>query len=356
MGPPGDGARDLLGARCCANRDHQVKPRLVLHIGCHKTGTTSIQRALTAQTSALLAQGVLYPLWGEDVGPSKHGSLLALRHQRDQPAGAQWVDRLTQRIARSGAHTVILSEERLWVAQTLQPLFTTLRPLFSHIDVVAMLRRQDLYLESMYAENLKSASRLVRVGMLEFAHSDKGRQRMDFAAVLDAWAALADSVRVVDFSVAAKAGRLFSSFCELAQLPADLLAPSDTVANVTPDIELMLVLQQLRLRGHNTPMQTLLNVAATLTLPARPPGTERWLSLADRQAVLQSYAASNARLAERWRVQFDDHMPASPAQTRDQPDANYVIDLLDAVTKQLRLAHGNAARRDRDPAPAAKAP
>jgi hypothetical protein len=36
-------------------------PRLVIHVGPHKTGTTSVQSTLHANRQALLRQGVLYP-------------------------------------------------------------------------------------------------------------------------------------------------------------------------------------------------------------------------------------------------------------------------------------------------------
>lgn len=39
--------------------------KVILHVGTHKTGTTSIQAALAASRPALQAAGILYP----DVSP-----------------------------------------------------------------------------------------------------------------------------------------------------------------------------------------------------------------------------------------------------------------------------------------------
>ena len=38
-----------------------ARPHCILHIGCPKTGTTSLQQFLTLNREFLLSQGVLYP-------------------------------------------------------------------------------------------------------------------------------------------------------------------------------------------------------------------------------------------------------------------------------------------------------
>ena len=83
--------------------------RLVLHIGTHKTGTTSIQKALARNRDVLAARGVLYPL--DVLGSSRHDfNELATELRRDGEAGADlW--RRTLAACRDG--TAILSGEAM---------------------------------------------------------------------------------------------------------------------------------------------------------------------------------------------------------------------------------------------------
>lgn len=65
------------------------KPKLVLHIGRQKTGTTSVQRFLAANTEQLKAAGVLYPCAGRNEGQHAAHHQLAIALNEGESQGEQ---------------------------------------------------------------------------------------------------------------------------------------------------------------------------------------------------------------------------------------------------------------------------
>lgn len=178
------------------------KPDLILHIGVMKTGTTAVQRVLTAQREALLARGVCYP-----ASPSLPDHMLislAFSRQRAN-APPRHPGRLEgmsvgQRIARflrefeaemnslpAHVRKVLIVAESLQTSlrdpQEVQALAGFLKPLFGEIRVVVYLRRQDQFSASNYSQNL-------RRGVLQAPdlalHGAPGA--IDYQALLALWA------------------------------------------------------------------------------------------------------------------------------------------------------------------------
>ena len=129
--------------------------RLVLHIGTHKTATTTIQNTLAANARFLARRGVLYP----EIPPGNAHHALATR----------WIDLpkrycspipvvdLWKEVARlaHGDATVILSSEEFSRGRLKSVDFADLRDIvgaFSERLVVCMLRNQVAYLQSIYLQ------------------------------------------------------------------------------------------------------------------------------------------------------------------------------------------------------------
>ncbi|GAA6189539.1 cellulase family glycosylhydrolase [Litorivita sp. NS0012-18] len=124
--------------------------RLFVHIGTHKTGTTSIQYALARADVALARQGVFYPpLYANPNNPGHHFMVLEPSAEAAAPHRA-----LIQAIDASPADTVIVSTELLSVIDPAQIAALADR---YETTVVCLLRRQDDYIESMYRELCKSS-------------------------------------------------------------------------------------------------------------------------------------------------------------------------------------------------------
>ncbi|CAK0780826.1 conserved hypothetical protein [Gammaproteobacteria bacterium] len=93
--------------------------RLAIHVGPHKTGSTSVQRALAAARETLAGQGVWYPpsLPGA-AWPKQHADAwLLLRDERWDDFDA-WLASCREEAARRGCDTLFLSSENFQVPRT----------------------------------------------------------------------------------------------------------------------------------------------------------------------------------------------------------------------------------------------
>ncbi len=136
---------------------------LLVHIGTGKTGSTSIQGFLAKNRSCLIRYGWSYPdickeLTGIE-GNYKNGEFWcssSFPHSRERD------DILTDIIERSlKNYNTIISEEDIWDCInnniTTDKILSFFVRSFRRIKVVVYLRRQDLFLESMWNESVKSS-------------------------------------------------------------------------------------------------------------------------------------------------------------------------------------------------------
>lgn len=175
-----------------------MRQRLVIHIGMHKTGSSSIQRCLSRNRWALRRLGVYYP---PSIGPDgerqpKHNALFtAISHEADfgapHPAlgpSARMVASLADRIEAAGAPTTILSAEGF---SGERPVFAqALAPLADRFDctVVAFLRRPDDWVESFYKQMVLSREVRESRSMEAFVDCERTRAHLDYARILSWWA------------------------------------------------------------------------------------------------------------------------------------------------------------------------
>lgn len=123
---------------------------LYLHIGNHRTATSSIQAFMAANLEPLRAKGVLYPY-----GAARHLALM-----NDLFSGRKKVDAVARDLIRRcdnkkkhDIQSVVLSDEDIATRADL----SVLAEFREHFDVkvIFCLRRQDLWLESWYFQNVK---------------------------------------------------------------------------------------------------------------------------------------------------------------------------------------------------------
>jgi len=131
--------------------------KLVLHIGTHKTGTTSLQDQLFQSRESLAAQGIIYP----DLSPHSghHGYLtdwIHLPKAYELPGGGLNNLRNLANKYRGSDQTVFLSSEEFSRAggQGGSVDFADLRAIFEGYDVqvICVLRDQLSFLQSVYLE------------------------------------------------------------------------------------------------------------------------------------------------------------------------------------------------------------
>lgn len=135
--------------------------RLILHVGTHKTGTSSIQAFLEANREGLRAAGYHYPRCCSVFG-GNHSPLcdaMIPDPDDDRWRGLPGWEDFVAECRAAGAPAVLVSGEIFGVrlrdrerARTVREMFATL---FEEVTVVIYLRRQDDYVRSMYIEALK---------------------------------------------------------------------------------------------------------------------------------------------------------------------------------------------------------
>lgn len=131
--------------------------RYVVHIGPHKTGTTTIQQYLSDNRDRLLEQGVDFPKIGRiERGAQAHRYFSAfMRDQRHE-----YPDNFLLEASdwRPSADTVILSSEDFWFGSVSENIIRLLE-LIGRIDrAVVFLRDPVDHLISHYRESIKSGS------------------------------------------------------------------------------------------------------------------------------------------------------------------------------------------------------
>ena len=154
-----------------------VRPRLVLHIGTEKTGTTSIQSFAYSNRKILQEKySILYPEEiGNQFGHTKIALLgyensrnddLTIANYNDSDARHKsresWAQSLHAAVRQTSCHTVFLSSEffqsRLVSTEDLVRLRNILNPLFSQIEVVMYVRTPISTALSLMSEAIKNGS------------------------------------------------------------------------------------------------------------------------------------------------------------------------------------------------------
>lgn len=128
--------------------------KLVLHLGLHKTGTSAIQRALHKNRELLRTNGIYYP----DTGSFEAHHAVASRLKQscsdtDTDAVAD-IERTFGYWRKTDCSEVIVSSEIFSECGYVGSL-RVLRNLYSDIEIVFYVRRQDLLLESAYGQLIK---------------------------------------------------------------------------------------------------------------------------------------------------------------------------------------------------------
>ncbi len=145
-----------------------------LHIGMPKTGTTALQTFLTENREVMTGQGYHYPELNTGLNSRfrcRNGHFLA--HRSDKPDAeakraeeeAVWKKGFALLAHLAQDHpNIILSDEAIWkIATERERYWAVLADSFEKIGcrlkIVAYLRRQDLFIQSIWNQNIKSTLR-----------------------------------------------------------------------------------------------------------------------------------------------------------------------------------------------------
>jgi hypothetical protein len=184
-----------------------------IHVGTHKTGTTSIQVFLASNRERFLSHGVFWPMAGSEYDPgvaSHHELARELKQSADVDPDRRVLDAVADELRRTDARVACISSEDLTFVWDKPAALVRLRDavLAAGFEprIVVYLRPQAQYCVAVYAE---------RGGGLG--------PPFDYARLLDAFAAVFGRNRIIArrYRTGAPDNALLFSFAQLL-LPANV--------------------------------------------------------------------------------------------------------------------------------------
>ena len=303
--------------------------RVILHIGTHKTATTTIQDMFAHNANLLAEHGVIYPRLGKITG--HHGLVTdwvtTLPRIYAYPRGSlETLRQIAQAHAESDRTVFLSSEEFSRGTPDTRPDFTAIRAAllpFERIEVVCVLRAQWQFIQSVYLEvsKLRQPMRppefvedILRTDMAEGLWTDYSllydHLRKDFAA---------DEITFLDFDQCRRTeygiiGAMLRQIgCALD--PAVLEPVNDGKSNVSPKAVPAWAANIVAAPGPATPwLVEAVTGAFNVQFGAE---SQSCLWTPQEFQILRDYGAErNAALAERLKpVQPDFTLEAGPADT-----------------------------------------
>jgi hypothetical protein len=285
--------------------------KVFLHIGAHKTGTSYLQHLFYLNHARLARAGIHYPLIGPN--DAHHALAAAWIDMPDLPQrffgkggpDKLWND-LIARYARAPG-TVFLSAENLsrQSPETVDfaDLARRLAP-FDEVRVIYTLRQQAELVQSLWLQAAKSGRVLALRPYLARAWEESlgGGIGIDHEALYDALLAgfSPDQIVLLDYAAirAARGGiaQVFLDLMESGLSAADLAAPPEAKANISPDPLSFYLSSQIT--GGSLPPNALV-AAVTDILRTDPPRRTSLLSQAEHTRFHRQFSPGNARLVER---------------------------------------------------------
>lgn len=293
-------------------------PKLVLHVGLHKTGTTFIQSAAEKGRTRLLAERVLFPRTGFlstgalDARPGAtpgHSQLLQTLRSGDA-AGLKHA--LMNEVAAAGSvDQILISCENLTLPRSGRERIEILRKLTEFFDfcgsvsVVASLRRPDEYIEMLYRElvcngiggEIRDARTFVRE-MLPVLGPIGDR--------LEEWDRFSSgNLTLLDYHALAEEDDLFCAFSGAALGTRIALDAGERHASPTREIaELCRFINMLAPKEYQRRAVKLIvngQIRSDVSDPKREPGSSKRSALApvERRAILAYSSATSKRFFER---------------------------------------------------------
>jgi hypothetical protein len=308
--------------------------RAVLHIGTHKTGTSSIQNALAINSPALAAHGVYYPRSVR--GPRNVNFLAAAIAGGRRDEARQFIEQSVARARRRSCDSVLFSAESFYAMTSFfrrlkgkepeqywlheRACIATLIDLMKWAGiselprVVCYLRRQDRFIESIYGQFVKQAPGY-RHDLVTFMH--EAGPIDDYAAHLDCWADIVGQQQVIARCYESARSCLLDDFLDTAYGIRDASGferPARPVnESLTPStLAFKRALNQLQL-----PLAEAYVHSQVIASMAREDSTSSGslMARAARRALMERHKAGNSDVAQKYTGGEDE--PLFPADDRE---------------------------------------
>jgi len=299
----------------------------ILHIGVGKTGSTAIQYALSFNMKKLEEAGFIYPRIlsvNRTYGWINHNQLAYALCDRRPTADLVTVSSHLDSLATTGK-TIILSAEVFYmrppeskypnhinyIREKRDAILRThnLLKSFDEVKIVCYVRRQDLWFESIYNQNVKNRKH----GGMSFKEFLASMQERHFAEQLDLWAEGFGQQNIIVRPY--EKGQLYNGnvvddFAKiLGRLPVDGLSSTpEKQSTVNPrlsrdTLEFSKMIYQLDLDPGETIiwLQALWRVSKDMMLAhGEPASWQRLIEFNERKRLLDKYKVTNQYVARKY--------------------------------------------------------
>lgn len=292
------------------------KKRIILHIGTHKTGTTTIQNALYEGRPDLLEQGFFYPSPSLESGANhkNHHFFWDALRQKDDTAFIDCWAWLLAEWEKSAADVMILSAEGLgFLTFRNSRAEERLRQIAESFDLQAIyyLRRPDSFVESFWNQGCKIGSTKFHIG--KYLDQEWVANYLRYVEILDLWGSFTD-VRVAGFETARETG-LIESFAGLTGIR---MKPDVQTRNVSPSMTCAAMLAALSRKTGK--LHKWRKIEQHLGEEKRKTALGR----RRRQRLLARFGDQRERLLRDYGVVFPDTLPEEPDEMIERPSAKDV--------------------------------
>ena len=197
--------------------------RCILHIGTHKTGSTSLQRFFAANRRRLMRAGILYPISGAET--AHHNLFRAAMGKHVRGLRPTTLDRLTRRLSRWDDVALVSSELLSTVGpkdEAARKIVRAIRAAGFEPEIVLFVRPQPRLFNSLYTQRVKTLSE-ARL-FVDYATQLAARRAFDFNAIVAPWeAAGVARVIAIPFTPAVLAPGIEAAFFDVADLSDRLI-------------------------------------------------------------------------------------------------------------------------------------
>lgn len=310
------------------------RPRIVIHIGATKTGSTFIQNMLERNRPALLRQGVWFPevgLFWQPTRPHKQAGHAPFTRAavKDDPALLTHIRRGLE-LMDGSIHTVVLSSEAFFLHESAYRLAEYFADY--PVEMVVYLRRQDEWANSQYCEFVAGgAVGRVDVPIETWLEEPSVKQRLDYAHLLEKWSGAIGqgNVRARVFDRASFVdGDLMADFADAAGLPQlrDLPRPDTREHNdarlSATHVELLRQFNTRPFASRDSYFDFIEEVGTAIGTWRHDNGLPQpkpWLLSVERaDALMEAYAACNAAIARDY-LDCPDETPFGPRGPIPEP-------------------------------------
>ena len=298
-------------------------PRVILHAGIEKTGTTYLQHTFQANHRTLAKAGICYPQAGLE---SKHHYWIAKAFgfyysntAIDMQKCTDAKQALQHEISDTKYHTILLSSEHFDINPNNESIMSLLA-FFGHLDVILVLRNQLDYSQSLYLESLKWGE--VKL-FHEFINTLTEKNKLDHINRINMWKSCGVTVHVIDYE--RNKPNLLQSFIDKCGLEIEMKQPKRASMNATPGIDFMELVRQINLTAPpESRRQQYLDLCVLKDSRLKKLKKQRtWPMPSECKDLLIKLQADNARLAGKLGLDPDSFLGGSLVTRYDDLKQSY---------------------------------